>query len=69
MNFGRIDVLVGNHISEIRRTVSRPRTVSRGHGPAPASGSAGRARLRTRIGFALVEMGLYLQATAGRRPL
>jgi hypothetical protein len=62
-----IDVLVDNHISEIRRTVGRPRTGSRDHGPAPASGSAGRARLQSRIGFALVEMGLYLQATAGRR--
>jgi hypothetical protein len=68
MNFGLIDVLVDNHICEIRRTVSRPRTVSRGHGPAPAS-SAGRARLRSRIGFVLVEVGLHLQATAGRRSL
>ena len=34
--------------------------------PWPPCGAAGRARLRSRIGFALVELGLHLQATAGR---
>ena len=65
MNFGMIGLLGGNHISEIRRQAGRLRTGPSGHGPSPASGSAGRAPLRSRIGFVLVEVGLHLQATAG----
>jgi hypothetical protein len=66
MNFGMIDVLVDNHISEIQRQASLLRAGARRGGSRRASGAAARTRLRSRIGFALVEAGLHLQATAGR---
>ena len=56
MNFGMIDVVVDSHIRDIRRQAGPPRTGAR-RGVWP---------LRSRIGFALVEAGLYLQATAAR---
>jgi hypothetical protein len=56
MNFGMIDVLVDSHISDIRRQAGPLRT-----------GADAWARLRSRIGFALVEAGLHLQATAARQ--
>jgi len=55
MNYGMIDILVRNHASAVKRQVASQR-----------ASAPGRARLRSRIGFALVEMGLRLQATAGR---
>jgi hypothetical protein len=76
MNIGMIDVLVGSHTSDIRRQVAS-RQAARGlasqhaaaHGRAlqRAAKTAARPTLRSRIGFALVEVGLHLQATAGRR--
>jgi hypothetical protein len=69
MNFGMIDVLVGSHIGDIRRQAGPPRTGTRGRKSRRTKAAAGRARLQSRIGFALVEAGLHLQATAGRRPL
>jgi hypothetical protein len=66
MNFGMVGRLVDGHISDIQRQASQLRAGERGRGQGPASGPALRARLRCRIGFALVEVGLHLQATAGR---
>ena len=67
MNFGMIDVLVDSHISDIRRQAGPLRTGARRPGSWGASGADARARLRSRIGFALVEAGLHLQATATRQ--
>jgi len=67
MNFGTIDVLVDSHISDIRRQAGSLRTGARRPGSRRASGADARARLRSRIGFALVEAGLHLQATATRQ--
>jgi hypothetical protein len=64
MNFGMIDVLVGNHAGDIGRQVASRRTAARGRESWPAAGAAGRPGLRSRIGFALVEVGLRLQVTA-----
>jgi hypothetical protein len=64
MNFGMMGVLAESHISDIRRDAAARRTGARGRGWRRASGAVGRARLRSRIGFALVEVGLHLQATA-----
>jgi hypothetical protein len=72
MNFGMIGLLVDSHISEIKRQAGRLPTGASGQGRRPASVAATRARLRSRIGFALVEAGLHLQAKACRpedRPL
>ena len=65
MNFGMIDVLVGSHTGDIRRQVASRRAAARGRESWPAAGAAGRPGLRSRIGFALVEVGLRLQVTAG----
>ena len=62
MNFGMIDLLVDSHTGDIRRQVASRRTAARGRESWP-SGSAGRPGLRSRIGFALVELGLRLQVT------
>ena len=67
MKFGMIEVLVDNHISEIQRQASPLRVGARRGGSRRASGAAARTRLRSRIGFALVELGLHLQATAVSR--
>ena len=67
MNFGMIDVLVDSHISDIRRQAGPLRTGACRRGSRRASGADARARLRSRIGFALVEAGLHLQATATRQ--
>ena len=67
MNFGMIDVLVGNHTSDIRCQATARRATARSQGPRPATGATSRPGLRSRIGFALVEAGLCLQVTA--RPL
>jgi len=64
MNFGMIDVLVGSHDDDIRRQVASRRTAARGRESWPAAGAAGRPGLRSRIGFALVEVGLRLQVMA-----
>ena len=77
MNFGMIDVLVNSHAGDIGRQVASRRTAARGRGREswPAAGAEGRPGLRSRIGFALVEVGLRLQVTAspvrgsGRIPL
>jgi len=75
MNFGMIDVLVGSHTGDIRRQVTSLRTAARCRESWPAAGAEGRPGLRSRIGFALVEVGLRLQVTAspvrgsGRIPL
>jgi hypothetical protein len=75
MNLGMIDILVGNHTSDIRCQAAR-RATARGQGPRPAAGATSRPGLRSRIGFALVEVGLHLQVRAsptmgssGRVPL
>jgi hypothetical protein len=65
MNIGMIDVLVGNHTGDIRRQVAS-RQAARGRAPQRAAETAPRPTLRSRIGFTLVEVGLHLQATAGR---
>jgi len=70
MTFGMIDVLVDSHTSDIRRQAASRRVTARGRGSGPATGAASRPGLRSRIGFALVEVGLHLQVTAsplGRR--
>jgi hypothetical protein len=67
MNFGMIDVQVDSHISDIRRQAGPLRTGARRPGWRRASGADTRSRLRSRIGFALVEAGLHLQATAARQ--
>ena len=67
MNFGMIDVLVSSHAGDIGRQVASRRTAARGRESWPAAGAAGRPGLRSRIGFALVEAGLHLQATATRQ--
>ena len=64
MNFGMIDVLVDSHARDIRRQVASRRTAARCRKSCPAAGAAGRPGLRSRIGFALVEVGLRLQVTA-----
>ena len=61
MNFGMIDVLVGSHASDIGRQVASRRPAARGRKSSQAAGVAGRPGLRSRIGFALVEVGLRLQ--------
>jgi hypothetical protein len=63
MNFGMIDVLVGSHTSDIGRQVASRRAATHGRGPRLATGAPGRPGLRSRIGFALVELGLRLQVT------
>ena len=67
MNFGMIGVLVDSHVSDIRRQAGPLRTGACRRGSRRASGADARARLRSRIGFALVEAGLHLQATAARQ--
>jgi hypothetical protein len=73
MNFGMIDVLVNSHAGDIRRQAARRRTAAGGRGARPAGAAATGPRLRSRVGFALVEVGLRLQATSGpagaRRPV
>ena len=66
MNFGMVDLLVDSHISDIRHQARPLRAGVRGRGLRRASGAAARPRLRSRVGFVLVEAGLHLQATAGR---
>lgn len=66
MNFGLIDVLVDGHAHDIRRQAAPRRTSARGRS-WPAGAAPGWARLRGRIGFALVEAGLHLLATNGGR--
>ena len=63
MNFGMIDVLVDSHTSDIGRRVASRRASTHGRGPRLATGAPGRPGLRSRIGFALVELGLRLQVT------
>ena len=63
MNFGMIDVLVGSHARDIGRQVASRRTATRCRESWPAAGAEGRPGLRSRIGFALVELGLRLQVT------
>ena len=63
MNFGMIDVLVGSHTGDIGRQVASRRAAARRRESWPAAGRAGRPGLRSRIGFALVELGLRLQVT------
>ena len=63
MNFGMIDVLVGSHTGDIGRQVASRRAAARSRESWPAAGRAGRPGLRSRIGFALVELGLRLQVT------
>jgi hypothetical protein len=65
MNFGMADLLVDSHISDIQRQAGRLPAGAPGRRARQASGAAARARLRRWIGFALVEVGLHLQATAG----
>jgi hypothetical protein len=84
MNIGMMDLLVGSHISDIRRQAAS-RQAGRGRAPQPsaprglasqhaargralqrAAGTAARPTLRSRVGFALVEAGLHLQAPSGR---
>jgi len=68
MNFGMIGVLVSSHTGEIRRQVMSRRAAARAReSQQAAAGAAGRPGLRSRIGFALVEVGLRLQVTA--RPI
>jgi hypothetical protein len=73
MTFGLIGLLADSHVRDIRPQAGPLRAGARGRGSWLASGAARRARLRSRIGFALVEVGLHLQATASRpedkRPL
>lgn len=59
MNFGMIDFLAGSHAGDIGRQVASRRTGARGRESWPAVGAAGRPRLRSRIGFALVKVGLH----------
>jgi hypothetical protein len=66
MNFGMIDILVSSHTADIHRRAAR-RPAAHGLEAQPAAPAARRSRLRSRIGFALVEAGLHLAATA--RPL
>jgi hypothetical protein len=51
---------------EGRREAGRPRIGPPGPGPRPARGGVLRSRVRHRVGFALVEAGLHLLATASR---
>jgi len=51
---------------EIRREAARSRIGPGGPGARPARGAVCRSRVRRRIGFALVEAGLHLLATASR---
>jgi hypothetical protein len=74
MNFGTIDVVVASHIDGVRRQAAAGRVTASGRELRAAPGAAGRPglRLRSRIGFALVEAGLHLQANGrpvgGTRP-
>ena len=65
MNFAMIDVLVNSHARDIRHQASPRRAAARGQGARPTARAAIGPRLRSRAGFALVELGLRLQATAG----
>ncbi len=53
------DSTVAGRLAALRRTGPR------GRGSQPANRAARRPQLRSRVGFALVEAGLHLQATAG----
>jgi hypothetical protein len=64
MNFGMIDVLVSNRTADIRSQAASRRSAARGLESGPAAPAVRRPRLRSRIGFALVEAGLHLAATA-----
>ena len=74
MNFGMIDIVVGSHIDGVRRQAAAGRVTASGRELRAAARAAGRPglRLRSRIGFALVEAGLHLSATGrpagGTRP-
>jgi hypothetical protein len=68
MNFGMIDVLVSNHTGDIRSQAGPRRIAARGLEPRSAAPAATRPRLRSRIGFALVEAGLHLATTARPAP-
>jgi hypothetical protein len=50
------------------RGLASQRAAARGLALQRAAKTAARPTLRSRIGFALVEVGLHLQATAGHRP-
>jgi len=67
MNFGMIDVLVSSHTGDIRRQVASRRAAAHARESQRAAGAPAQPGWRSRIGFALVEVGLRLQVTA--RPI
>ena len=61
--------LADSHVREIRREAAQRRSQARPRESRPArSVSGGRARLRHRIGFGLVEAGLHVLATTRPAP-
>jgi hypothetical protein len=77
ISFRMADALVSSHISEVRGQVARCRARASHRQPRPRAPrrSERRAALRSRAGFAMIEVGLRLVATrpastsswAGRR--
>jgi hypothetical protein len=69
MNPGMLGDLADSHVREMRREAAQRRSQARPRVSRPAlSVSGGRARLRRRIGFGLVEAGLHVLATTRPAP-
>jgi hypothetical protein len=68
MSFWMIDDLVDARIRDIRRQAGKPRTGMHRAGPRPAGGAGRWPRLRSRVGFMLVEAGLHVLATTEPAP-
>jgi hypothetical protein len=68
MSFGMIDDLVDCHIRDIRRQAAEHRIRAHHSGSRSAGGRDRWPRLRTRIGFTLVEAGLRLLPTTRSGP-
>ncbi len=64
MNPGMAGALADQHIRELRRQAARRHAAARHREPRPAGDAGRRPRLRSHLGFALVEAGFYLLASA-----
>ncbi len=63
MNPGMLDTVADQHIRELRRQATRRQAAAR-HRDRPAGDAGPLPRLRSRLGFVLVEAGFCLLASA-----
>jgi hypothetical protein len=64
MNPAMINAVADQHIRELRHHAARRRAAARHREPRPAGAASRPPRLRSHLGFALVEAGFYLLASA-----